>query len=88
MRGYVQDVIIAIGRVMDMSDTSQIGPETRLEYDLGFDSGLFIELIMHLEDHIPGLTIDPALLRREDFLTVGSTAGFIAGRVRSPGGIL
>lgn len=88
MGGYLENVIAAIGHVMEMTDTSEIKPETRLEDDLGFDSGLFIELIMHLEDQIPSLNIDPAMLRREDFLTVASTAAFLAGRLpQVPGAI-
>jgi acyl carrier protein len=85
MKSYVEEVIRAVGHVMGLTDTSELRPETRLEADLGFDSGMFIELIMHLEDQIPGLAIDPAALRQEDFLTVHSTADFVAMQLRPPG---
>jgi acyl carrier protein len=83
MKEYVEEVIIAIGHVMEFGDASGIRPETKLEDDLGFDSGLYIELIMYLEEQIPGLTIDPTTLRQEDFVTVESTAAFVVKRLEN-----
>jgi acyl carrier protein len=87
MKRYAEEVIKAVGHVMDFKDTEAIKIETRLEEDLGFDSGHFIELIMQLEDQIPGLTIDPALLDHQDFLSVGTVATFISRRMESSGAI-
>ena len=78
MSGYVEIVKSAIGEVLDLEDVSHIGPDTCPEADLGFDSGLYIELIMHLEDSVSGLKINPATLQRGDFRTVGKIAGFVA----------
>jgi acyl carrier protein len=87
MKLFTEEVIDAVGHVIALTDTSYIKPETRLEEDLGFDSGMYIELIMYLEDHIPGLTIDPSMLRLDDFLTVGSAAAFVSGLVQQSGAI-
>ena len=82
MASYVYEVSAAICQILEMEDTCTIAAETNLETDLGFDSALFIELVMCLEDRVPGLTINPALLRPEDFLTVGTVAGMLAAHLQ------
>ncbi len=78
MQDYVQEVLNAISLVLDSDDVSEIHADTRIERDLGFDSGLYIELIMYLEDAVEGLIIDPAKLEVKDFESVGSIAAYIA----------
>ncbi|EEZ88717.1 hypothetical protein VME_13090 [Vibrio harveyi 1DA3] len=78
MQNYVQEVIHAISLVLDNDDVSELHTGTRIERDLGFDSGLYIELIMYLEDAVEGLHIDPATLEINDFESIGSIATFIA----------
>lgn len=80
---YIDDVKQAVADVLELENTTGLSPDLKLEEDLGFDSGLFIELIMSLEDRIPSLTIDPARLHREDFFTIGRIAGFIAKHIHA-----
>jgi acyl carrier protein len=80
-----QQVINTIARVMEMDDTAGLGIDTRLEADVGFDSGLFIELLMFLEESFPGLALDPALLDGDDFVTVASTARFLGRQLAAQG---
>ncbi|HHQ6539147.1 TPA: acyl carrier protein [Serratia fonticola] len=83
MRDYVQEVIHAISLVLDNDDVSELHAGTRIERDLGFDSGLYIELFMYLEDAVAGLHIDLATLEISDFESVGSIAKFIANSISS-----
>ncbi|KUI98755.1 MULTISPECIES: phosphopantetheine-binding protein [Vibrio] len=77
MDSYVNHVINAIGLVMEIDDLSELHEATQIERDLGFDSGLYIELIMYLEEAVEGLHIDPASLDIKDFESVGSIARYI-----------
>ncbi|MFS1904613.1 acyl carrier protein (plasmid) [Vibrio lentus] len=78
MQNYLQVVIHAISLVLDTDDVSELHAGTRIENDLGFDSGMYIELIMYLEDSVAGLHIDVATLENHDFKSIGSIAAFIA----------
>ncbi|HHQ4530376.1 TPA: phosphopantetheine-binding protein [Aeromonas hydrophila] len=78
MQRYVQEIIHAISLVLESDDVSELHAGTQIERDLGFDSGLYIELIMYLEDAIEGLHIDPTTLKISDFESIGSIANFIA----------
>jgi len=80
-----QQVINAIARVMEMDDVAGLYDGTRLEADVGFDSGLYIELLMYLEESFPGLGLDPALLNGDDFVTVASIARFLARQLAAHG---
>ncbi|WJV55454.1 phosphopantetheine-binding protein [Pectobacteriaceae bacterium CE70] len=79
MDSYERLVIDAIAQVMDIDDTAELHSGIQIERDLGFDSGLYIELIMYLEDAIDGLHLDPASLDIKHFETVGSIARYING---------
>lgn len=79
----IRQVKEAVAEVLELEDSSELTPETRLEHDLGFDSALYIELIMLLEDRFENLSVDPANLHREDFFTIGRTAGFIGKKLQS-----
>ncbi|MBU9809164.1 phosphopantetheine-containing protein [Rahnella sp. C60] len=74
---FTSTIIEAIGLVLESSHLSELHAETHLERDLGFESGLYIELIMYLEEKIDGLILDPATLEFEHFETVGSLSNFI-----------
>jgi acyl carrier protein len=74
----IQDTIVeALVDPLDMPDGSQIGPETRLQDELGIDSGLLLELFMLVEERLPQAVIDPAVLRPEQFSTLASFAALI-----------
>ncbi|QBF29669.1 phosphopantetheine-binding protein [Thalassococcus sp. S3] len=70
-------VISAIVELLDMDDASAVTSKTRIEDDLGIDSGLLLELFMMLEEQVPDLEIEPAELRPEQFATVESFAALI-----------
>lgn len=74
---YTAIIIEAIGLVLETSDLSEINTSTHLERDLGFESGLYIELIMYLEEKTPGLVLDPATLELKNFETVGTLSSYI-----------
>ncbi|MEP2783038.1 MAG: phosphopantetheine-binding protein [Pseudoruegeria sp.] len=75
-------VIDSIVELLEMEDSSTITLETKIEGDLGIDSGLLLELFMMLEENVTDLEIDPAELRPEEFETVGSFAKMIATCVK------
>lgn len=72
-----EDAVNAIASVLQVDDTGSWSEKTRLETDLGMDSGLMLELIMTLEEDIPDLVIDQATLSYENFATIGSVCKFI-----------
>jgi acyl carrier protein len=74
---YTSTIIEAIGLVLESNQLAELNGQTHLERDLGFESGLYIELIMHLEDRIDGLLLDPATLEFQHFETVASLSSFI-----------
>lgn len=74
----VQDVIVtALVDLLDLPDGSQISADTRLQEDLGIDSGLLLELFMLVEESLPEAIIDPAELRPQEFTSVASFAALI-----------
>ncbi|WP_300628267.1 acyl carrier protein [Pseudomonas sp.] len=74
---YTPTIIEAIGLVLESSNLSELNAATHLERDLGFESGLYIELIMYLEERIDALVLDPATLEFQHFETVGTLSKFI-----------
>lgn len=74
---YTFIIIEAIGLVLETSNVSELHAGTHLERDLGFESGLYIELIMYLEEKIEDLVLDPATLEFKNFETVGSLSRYI-----------
>jgi len=79
MTAHIDNQIIeAIVTLLDMDDAGAITPETRIEDDLGLDSGLLLELFMALEERLPNLQIDPSELRPDQFATVGALSALIA----------
>lgn len=77
MQTIQQTIVTALVDLLDMPDGSQIGPDTRLQDELGIDSGLLLELFMLVEERLPQAMIDPAVLRPEQFSTVASFAALI-----------
>lgn len=82
MQPYFTDVIAALTEILQPAGTSGWTGATRLEADLGMDSGLMLELIMQLEERVPDLVIDQATLNYEQFATVASVGRFIAANLR------
>lgn len=76
-------VIEALASLLDMDDASRITPQTRIEDDLGIDSGLLLELFMMMEERVPNLQIDPAELRPTEFETVGKFAAMIDSSLKA-----
>lgn len=76
-------VIAALATLLEMEDASRITPQTRIEEDLGIDSGLLLELFMMLEERVPDLQIDPADLRPTDFDTVANFATMIESSLKA-----
>lgn len=80
----IEDKIInAIVELLDLDDGNAISPSSRIEDDLGIDSGLLLELFLLLEEQVPNLRFDPAELRPEQFETVRSFADLIASCVNT-----
>ena len=77
MESIVEKIRISLAEVLNLQDFSTIQGSTRLSEDLDLDSSLFIQLLMTIEDHIPGLMFDPQTLKREDFLSVENLASYI-----------
>ena len=77
MQTHFTETVRALTEVLQISGTPHWTPATRLEADLGMDSGLMLELIMQLEEMIPDLVIDQASLTYDQFATIGSVGQFI-----------
>jgi acyl carrier protein len=74
----IQNVIVsALVELLDMPDGSQILPSTRLQEDLGIDSGLLLELFMLVEERLPDIAIDPAVLKPQELKSVASFTALI-----------
>lgn len=76
MKTHEVIIIEAIADLLELPDKNVVTPETRLQ-DLGIDSGLMLELFLFIEDSVPDLDIDPALLLPEHFTSVASLANFV-----------
>ncbi|MGL6209191.1 MAG: acyl carrier protein [Paracoccaceae bacterium] len=87
MKPVYDQVTAALVELLDMADASQISAQTRLEEDLGIDSGLLLELFMLVEERVPGAVIDPSELRPEQFSTVASFVALIESHVRDAAGV-
>ncbi|MBP2847427.1 acyl carrier protein [Dickeya oryzae] len=74
---YYQKIVTAIGMVLETDDLSELHPHTDLERDLGFESGIFIELLMYLEEMIEGFSIDPVALDSQQLSSIDSLGRFI-----------
>jgi acyl carrier protein len=77
MKPFFEHVVAALNEVLQPTERQHWSETTRLDSDLGMDSGLMLELIMQLEESIPGLTIDQATLSSEEFETLGSVCNFV-----------
>jgi len=77
MQSYFAEIVRALTEVLQPDGTPEWTSATRLEADLGMDSGLMLELIMQLEEIVPDLVVDQASLAYEQFATIGSVGQFI-----------
>ena len=81
MPPFFADVTEALRVVLDFQRTDRFTPDTLLETDLGLDSGLMLELLMQLEETIPGLKIEQGSLSHDKFRTIGTVCDYVATRV-------
>lgn len=81
MQPYFQEVTDAIREILEFQPNTPLSETTLLEADLGMDSGLMLELIMQLEDTVPGLVVDQAGISYDQFKSVGSVCGYVADHV-------
>ncbi|MFS4583144.1 acyl carrier protein [Phaeobacter sp. C3_T13_0] len=72
MQNIEQIITDALIELLDMPDNSQISVKSRLQEDLGVDSGLLLELFMAVEESLPQAVLDPAVMKPDDITTVGS----------------
>ena len=77
MEVVVDQIKGVLQNVLKLNATENIKPETRLFDDLNLDSTASFELLIALEDVIPGLVIDPDTLERHHFETVGNLAQYV-----------
>ncbi|MGC1497635.1 MAG: phosphopantetheine-binding protein [Sulfitobacter sp.] len=75
-------VVTAINAVLEFQSGTELTPTTRLEADLGMDSGLMLELIMELEERVPNLVIDQAEISYEQFKTIDTICTYIDENVK------
>ena len=75
---FILQVIEGIIEVMELDAADDIHGTTRLSQDLGFDSFLYVQLIMFMEDVIGDVHIDPASLTAENLFSVETLAAFCA----------
>lgn len=71
----------AIRQILDFQAVDQLRPETALETDLGMDSGLMLELVMQLEETVPGLVIDQASISYDQFRTISTVCDYVAAHI-------
>ncbi|MCB1408064.1 phosphopantetheine binding protein [Defluviimonas denitrificans] len=81
MTDYSAQIIEAICEIDETRSPGSLGPQTRFEADLGFDSGSFIELFLILEETVEGFTLGSARLAPEDFSTIQALSDFIVRRM-------
>ncbi|MGH0003884.1 acyl carrier protein [Pseudovibrio ascidiaceicola] len=69
----IENIVISeIIELLDMPEATEITSETRLQEDLGIDSGLLLELFVAIEENVQNIEFDPAALTPENFATVGN----------------
>jgi acyl carrier protein len=83
MKPHFAAVTEAIRLVLDFQSTDRLQEETHLESDLGMDSGLMLELVMQLEETVPGLVIDQASISHDQFRTVATVCDYVAAHIKA-----
>jgi acyl carrier protein len=81
MTPHFAAVTEAIRQILDFQSVDQLRPDTALETDLGMDSGLMLELVMQLEETVPGLVIDQASISYDQFRTVATVCDYVAAHI-------
>ena len=81
MTAYVPQILEAILEIEDGFEAGSVAADTRLQEDLGFDSGSFIELFLILEETVDGFTLGSSRLEPEDFETPAKLSAFIDRRL-------
>ncbi len=67
--------------VLKLDGVDHINGTTRLFEDLNMDSTSSLELLIALEDVVPGLVIDPDTLDMRHFQTVGNLASYVQSNI-------
>lgn len=75
---FVPLIIDGIVEVMELDDADDIHAKTKLASDLGFDSFLYVQLIMFAEDCVGDVHIDPAKISADALKSVESLAAYCA----------
>jgi len=60
---------------------TNITPEMRFDRDFDLDSYMFVQFLLAMEDHIPGLRFDPEAISQAGFNTMKSLTDYIVERV-------
>jgi acyl carrier protein len=81
MTKHFDAVAEALRVVLDFQSIDRFTPDTQLETDLGLDSGLMLELLMQLEETIPGLKIEQSTISHDRFRTIGTVCDYVADRI-------
>jgi len=70
--------------VLKLGNLDNLTPETRLFEDLSLDSTSSFELLIALEDVVPGLVINPDTLEQHHFQTLGNLVQYVTENTQSP----
>lgn len=83
MHPHFPTVVESINTVLEFKCGTELSEDSRLEADLGMDSGLMLELIMELEDRVPDLVIDQARISYDQFRTIATVCTYIDDHSRA-----
>lgn len=81
MKPHFKTVVTSIQQVLEFQSANALTEETRLEADLGMDSGLIMELIIELEDNIANFEVNQDTLDYTNFETIGAICTYIDSRL-------
>lgn len=67
--------------ILELPEDKVIDPNAHLKNDLGIDSITSMDLLMYLEDHIDGFTVQADTLEARHFNTATSMTEYITGEL-------
>lgn len=68
-------------KILEKPETEVISPEAHLKNDLGIDSISSMDLLMYLEDHIQGFTVNADTLEARHFNSPTTMSEYIHGEL-------
>ena len=74
---WIELVKDCVSQILEITSKENLDSDAGLEDELGFDSGMFVELLMTIEDKRSDLQIDPVVLQKDDFKTIRSLASYL-----------